>query len=347
VTARLTLLLLIFGGPTVFADTDWRDLFEKKTAQIDAEYAGQIGIFIRDWRTGESYSLRGEESWYVASGTKMIVAIAVMRAVDEGRLTLQSKIKLKEDSFIDGAGSTNRLEPGSDVEVSRLLEQMIMFSDNTATDLLIDKVGLESVNVLARQLGFGPITTLADVRRQAYQGVHPAASSFTNAQLMKIYAAGRGDKERHAAIGEMLKGEKLKPMHKSFATYYASGANSASLKSYTEMLSKLTAGKLVSRKATNHLLQVMMRTQTGSKRFKAGLPSGLIFAHKTGTQRLRVCDFGVVRDSKPENIAVISVCTRGLSTPVAEKVIARVSKALTESGFYDLKGKVVAGEARK
>ena len=88
--------------------------------------------------------------------------------------------------------------PGKALSVRYLLDQMLIHSDNTASDMLIRLVGIEQVNAVTRELvpeGFGPITTLADVRRLIYGELHPAARTLSG----KDFSPSSGSRTTPAA----------------------------------------------------------------------------------------------------------------------------------------------------
>ncbi len=83
---------------------------------------------------------------------KVPVAIAVLRGVERGDFTLDTPVTLRASDYVDGAGSTNRKPVGAAVRIRALLEQMIIHSDNTASDMLIDLVGIAEVNAVVESL---------------------------------------------------------------------------------------------------------------------------------------------------------------------------------------------------
>ena len=82
---------------------------------------------------------------------KVPVALAVMHAVDRGEVSLDTRVTLRAADFVDGAGTTNSMAPGTALSVRHLLEQMIIYSDNTASDMLIELAVETPVNLTSRQ----------------------------------------------------------------------------------------------------------------------------------------------------------------------------------------------------
>ncbi|MDH5832696.1 class A beta-lactamase-related serine hydrolase [Luteimonas kalidii] len=323
----------------------WTTALERALDAADARYAGELGVYVRHLDRDESFSYRAEEPWYLASGVKVPVAIAVLRAVARGELALDTRITLREDDFVDGAGATNGFRAGSRLRVSWLLEQMIVHSDNTASDVLIRAVGIDAVNAVAAELTDAAgvrITTLADVRRLAYGELHPAAATLRSTDLLALKRSGAGQ----ARVRKLVQLLQVPPedlrvddLDTAFEAYYATHVNSASLVDFGRMLAALADGHALPLRETTTLLDLMARVQTGQRRLRAGLPSQARFAHKTGTQHRRICDLGIATvpatraDAAPARV-VIAACARGTGTAAAERALRDVGAAVTASGIF-------------
>ncbi len=307
--------------------------------------ATAFGVYVRDLDTGDALSFHGAERWYLASSVKVPVAVAVLRGVERGAFTLDTPLTLREADYVDGAGPTKRQAAGTPLTVRWLLEQMIVFSDNTASDMLIELVGLPAVNAVAQEAapgGLERITTLADVRRQAYAQLTPEALHLSGRDFLELKAQ-RGDREVKDTLARLLHvaPASLRPLGvgEAFEAYYATGLNSGRLDAYGELLAQLAQGRLLNPAHTRYLLGVMERVQTGPQRIKAGLPAGVTFAHKTGTQRARTCDSGLI--TRPADAlhphavrAIVVACTRGEpSTTRSDRTLRQVGIAICQSGL--------------
>ncbi|WP_236685919.1 serine hydrolase [Pseudoxanthomonas suwonensis] len=323
----------------------WSLDLERRLQAIDAGLAGgDIGVYVLHLERRESYAYRADEPWYLASGVKIPVAIAVMRAVEDGELSLDTRIALRETDFVDGAGGTNRHPAGARLTVAYLLEQMVVFSDNTASDVLIRSVGLERVNAVAADLidAHMRITTLGDVRRLAYAQFHPGASRLTAQDLLALQRspAGQARVNRLAQLLAVTPNEFMQPdLTSAFEAYYATHLNSATLVDYGRMLATLAEGQALGDEGTRYLLDLMARVQTGKQRIVAGLPRRAGFAHKTGTQYRRTCDLGIAtvpaatRTGPPARV-VIAACVRGTGTAAGERALRDIGAAVTASGVF-------------
>lgn len=320
----------------------WPELLQAELVQVAAQNTAGIGVYVRDLETGIAVSHRGQERWYLASTVKIPVALAVLQAVERGDFTLDTKLRVRASDYVDGAGHTNSKPLGTALSIRYLIEQMVIYSDNTASDMLIGLVGIRAVNALVEQLvprGFERITSLADVRRHAYGYLTAEASHLSGHDFLMIKQQ-RSDADRVQALSRLLHVPTasflLPSVGDAFEAYYASGLNSGRLDAYADLLELLVNGKVLHAEHTRYLLGVMERVQTGVYRVQAGLPKTARFAHKTGTQRARTCDSGLVtvpRLGRDQRVIVVA-CTRGeLSSARSDRALRDVGAALCNSGL--------------
>ena len=314
-------------------------------SQIDADHAARIGVYVRDLDTGETVSHQSTQRWYLASMIKVPVAITVLRGVERGDFTLDTPVTLRASDYVDGAGNTNHKPVGASIRIRALLEQMILYSDNTASDMLIDLVGVAEVNAVVESLvpgRFGRITSLSDVRRAIYGQLTPTAERLEGRDLLALRRQPN-DAERLKLLSHLTSTpvtEFRQPsLDAAYAAYYASGLNAAPLDAYGELLEALVGGKALRPTYTGYLLAMMERVVTGKRRIQLGLPKDVRFAQKTGTQRGRICDGGLIRTqaaaSSPRRILVVA-CTRDEpSLERSELALAQVGAAICRSGLLN------------
>lgn len=347
----------VFGSVAAADDgRAWSLRLQAELAALDGKGQPTVGVYVRDLDTGATASWRAGQRWYIASMVKVPVALAVLRGVERHQFSLDTPVTLRASDYVDGAGPTSRYPVGTALTVRYLLEQMMVLSDNTATDMLIDLVGIAEVNDLTQSLvpeGFARITTLGDVRRLIYGQLTAGASRLSGPQLLALRQL-RTDDERLRLLSHLTDTPpqrfRLASLDAAYAAYYAEGVNSARLDAYGELLARLVAGEALTPRWTAYLLALMERAQTGTHRVKAGLPAGLRFAHKTGTQRHRICDAGLIRTASPgpavaglpqaqQRRVLIVACARG-EVPLerSEAALMQVGAALCRSGLLNTSG---------
>lgn len=118
-----------------------------KRADID------MGVCAIDLETNERIDDKGDRRMVAASMIKLVVAASFLEAVEEGALSLDDTYTLKETDFVEGTGSLGNENPGTKITYEELFEIMITESDNTAANILIEAMGMKTVNDTAKSLG--------------------------------------------------------------------------------------------------------------------------------------------------------------------------------------------------
>jgi beta-lactamase class A len=102
---------------------------------------------------GELFSHNGDRRFRAASTIKVPIMIEAYRQIEQGALSLDDRHELREEDRVPGSGVLGHLHAGLDLTLADLLSLMIAVSDNTATNLIIDRVGLDAVNATMQSLG--------------------------------------------------------------------------------------------------------------------------------------------------------------------------------------------------
>lgn len=122
--------------------------------RIVADFHGDIAISARNLATGEIYSLHGGQRVKTASTIKLAVLVEAFLQIKEGKLHLADPIVLQAAERVGGSGILQDMQPGMRLTFQDALTLMIVESDNTATNLVLDRVGIPAVNTRMAALGF-------------------------------------------------------------------------------------------------------------------------------------------------------------------------------------------------
>lgn len=333
----------------------WQGNLNARMAAIEEVFGGKLGVYVQNLTSGEAYSWQADEPWYLASLVKVPVAAQVLAEHQAGTLSLDERITLTSSDFVDGAGPVNWHDPGTPISIRYLLEQMITISDNTASDMLIDRVGLDAVNARAKAMvsasggqpdDIGLISKLVGVRQGVYGQLHPNAYALVGTDFMALrqYAVSQRASALARTLGVSRDSLAQPDYDHAFDAYQMTGENIASLRSYGDLLASLHHGGMADLDAEQRqaLLSLMARTRSGERRLKQGLGSAISFAHKTGTQHRRSCDAGIATRNANMSGAGISAengpwvivsCSRGpIALNAHERALASVGQALRYSG---------------
>ncbi|WP_420129721.1 serine hydrolase [Longimicrobium sp.] len=121
--------------------------------QITRGYEGVVGVSVRNLATGESLSIRGAETFPSASLIKVSVLVALLDEVERGTMRLDDPLTMIARDRVGGSGVLQHLHGGLQLTVEDAARLMIIISDNTATNLLLDKVPMRTVWAKMDSLG--------------------------------------------------------------------------------------------------------------------------------------------------------------------------------------------------
>ncbi len=124
-----------------------------KLEELLATYTGQWGVVICQQGTGEKIEINPEMVFPAASMIKVPIMYEIMCQVANGLIDLDGFLTVSKEKRVGGAGILQELRPEIAMTVRELVTLMIILSDNTATNLLIELVGMEAVNQRMQSLG--------------------------------------------------------------------------------------------------------------------------------------------------------------------------------------------------
>lgn len=159
-TALFAAPLLVAAAAHSPGESDVTHLLETKQAAkikaVDDSLDGVLGVATIDLTTGRIFTYNADAVYPTASSIKIPIMIRVFRDVHDGRLSFDQKVEMGPKDNAGGSGGPLQavLEKGTvTVTIRELLEGMIQYSDNSATNKLIDLAGMDRVNALIRELG--------------------------------------------------------------------------------------------------------------------------------------------------------------------------------------------------
>jgi beta-lactamase class A len=192
--------LLLLALPAAPPETG---LADRITPLVKA-HKGKVAIAVKHLETGESFFLNENEVMPTASLIKLPVLIETYLQADEGKLKLTDKFDLKDADKVPGSGIlTYHFSAGASLSVRDYVRLMIAFSDNTATNLVIDKVGIASVNRRMADWGLAETRLNSKVFRRD-----------TSVDMPRSKRYGLGSTTAHEMVKlleELMIGERVRP----------------------------------------------------------------------------------------------------------------------------------------
>jgi beta-lactamase class A len=279
---------------------------------LDAELArfpGRAGVWVKHLKTGEEAAVQADVAFNSASVIKLPVMTLAFELAEKGPLSLAERITIKESDVRGGSGIFRYHDAGLQPTFRDVLLQMIITSDNTATDLAIAKVGgVERVNAWLRQHGYADALTLNMTTGDLF-AKYRAIPQGTNANE-------KTNGDRSYWLGAM--------------TPRATGRLIESIQRCKDGTASSTA--IASQKSCADMIRMMRAQQSGARRLPHFLNVGV--AHKTGDfPPVLANDVGVVfARSGPIVIAFFANAIEG-PYGEAEDRIGRIAQLIVE--YFD------------
>jgi beta-lactamase class A len=228
---------------------------DQRIRQAVGQFHGATSLFAKNLDTGATYGLRESERVRTASTIKLAIMVTVFDAVEHGRAKWADKLTLHEPDKAAGTGVLFEFSEGMQFPIRDLVHMMIVVSDNTATNLLLDRFTANAVNAEMDALGLKDTRCL---RKILIDGKAPSGVS----------QAGRLPENQRFGLGVSTPREMV------------------------SLVEKMEQGELVSPKASREMIAVLKRQQdkNGIGRRTSDLP----VANKSGSLDHLRSDVGIV-----------------------------------------------------
>jgi beta-lactamase class A len=204
-------LLSVLGSSPARADEP--SLKERLEPLITA-HKGDVTVAIKNLQTGESYDYRAEQAMPTASLIKLAVMIEAYRQAADGATDLKKMVTLKKEDKVGGSGIlTYHFSDGAAFPVRDAVRLMMVYSDNTATNLVLDQIGMKSTADTMEKLGY-PNTKIHSKVFHRETSVFPERSkqfglgSTTAAEMIRLCEA----LEKHELVNKQACDEMLSHM---------------------------------------------------------------------------------------------------------------------------------------
>ena len=223
------------------------------------DFQGTVSLYAKNLETGATVEIRGSEPVRTASTIKLPILCAVFDAVARGQAKWTDPLTVTAAEKVTGSGVIgSELSDGVQLPLRDVTHLMIVLSDNTATNMVIERFGADMVNAYLDRIGIATTRAMRKIRGDG--AVLAAASGFS-------------------AAGKLPENQKY-------------GLGKSTPRDMVTILEKLDRGEIVSPDASREILAVMKRCQdgTGIRRRMGDIP----VANKTGSLDALRSDLGIV-----------------------------------------------------
>ena len=150
-----TIIILLLLCSPVYAQT--QATLDDQVKPIVSSFKGKVSLFAKNLDTGETYALNPDERVRTASTIKIAVMIEAFARVNEGKVKWTDEVVLTKEKKVSGSGILGELSDGLRLTFRDAVNLMMILSDNTATNLVLDVLTTDAVNARMESLGFKQI----------------------------------------------------------------------------------------------------------------------------------------------------------------------------------------------
>lgn len=222
-------------------------------------FAGHVTLYAKNLDSGATYALRADDPVRTASTIKLPIMVECFAEAAEGKLKLSDLLTLTREEKVSGSGILEDLSAGDRLPIRDMIDLMIVLSDNTATNLILNRIGGNAVNARMARLG------------------------LSQTRVMRKILGDRSDL-KPVPSGITLEG--AKPENKKW------GIGRSTPHEMVVLLEKLYRGELVSRDASHEMIAILkkQRDQDGMGREMKDVE----VAHKSGALDALRSDVGII-----------------------------------------------------
>jgi beta-lactamase class A len=234
-------------------------LIDSKIKTKIAGFNAHVSIYAKNLETRATYALAADEPVRTASTIKFPIMIECFAEAAEGKLDLAELIKLPEEEKVSGSGILQDLTTGREYPLRDLIMLMITLSDNTATNLILNRIGGNAVNARMAKLGLDQTRSMRKI--------------LGDGNKLKPFPSGISD-------------EGAKPENKKW------GIGRSSPREMVVLLEKLYRGELVNKSASAEMLEILKKQRDHSS--IARDVKDVVIANKSGALDALRSDAGIV-----------------------------------------------------
>ena len=239
---------------------------EQKIQSVIEQSGAQIAIGLYHIESGEEVMINADNYHPLASTLKIPVLVEASYQMAAGKISPSDRWELKDAEKNFPSGVLVFFDEGLQPTIKDVLMMMIIISDNTATDMTINRLGKDAINQRMRDLGLEHIHIPMTVR-ELFEEIAPDADP--NKPIEEIYRVMKDQADNE--IDPESRVLKLTPENIV-----------GTARDMTSLLTMLYQGKTPDRRWSDFALNILLHQQLNA-RIPRFLPPGTMVAHKTGT----------------------------------------------------------------
>lgn len=204
---------------------DKRLTLEKRIEAELASYDGTMAVYIDDLN-GHVIEIGADEKYETASTVKTYILACLFDEIENGNASLEDMLTYEESHAVDGSGVLCALEPGAVLRVKDAATLMIIVSDNVATNMMIDYLGVEKINACIQKLGCRDTVLHNPIHFEQYEKLGTTTARDYAGIFVKLAKGELISKEADGKMLEILKKQHYNSMiTRDFPPYYMDSDN--------------------------------------------------------------------------------------------------------------------------
>ena len=303
-------------------DAEAADPSDDLAARVEARLAtldATSSLYARHVPTGREIAIRADEPMNTLSVIKIPIMVRAYQDHAEGRLDLDARHTVEADDMRRGSGLIQTFAPGLDPTLRGLVTQMIITSDNTATDMVIDLVGMERVNEMLAANGYEQTRLKHTTHRlflETWIRTDPAHAALSPRE---VFERGFPSDERAAERFFAIEGDSTVWLGRTTAREMA------------RLLEQILDAELADRAASDEMIDIMLGQFYNTRLPRMVRFQGVDVAHKTGDwPPYAGNDVGILfYEGGPAIVSVFTNQSRG-SFFELEETLGRIAQDIVE-----------------
>ncbi len=293
---------------------------ERELGRISEASGGVLGFSAIHLESGREVHLHADQAFPMASTYKVPMAVALFQRVDRGEISLDDMITFAPHHYSPGSGTLTDLfvQPGLALSLRNLTELMMLISDNSATDRVLDAAGggravteaVEALGISGLRVDRSTLELIA-----SFLGIDnlPPREQLTLDRYRALVEATTPASRDAAA-----------------ARFSLDPRDTSTPRAMAALLTKIWRDEALSPEMSALLRDIMDRCRTGENRIRGMLPVHVNTANKTGTIGGSANDVGVIELPDGRGTVVVAAFVRDSTAPSAarEAAIAHASRAV-------------------
>ena len=289
--------------------------------KVSKETQGQMGLYMNHIESGTSMAIDADKIFPLGGVFKLAVMVETYRQIDAGMISMDERIELETHHYCIGEGLLQYMQTGLKPTVHDLLAMMIIGTDNTASEMLWKRIGIQRVNMLIHDLGLARTSIYMPYRESFLMSMGYGPYKDLSIPEAARKWKGLSDIERMNALNETEREAanlSIEEFRKKYESIYGVRAqkrlktqriydevfdNFGTPREIGVLLEKIVRHEVVSPKACEMMLSLLMRQQSTASMSYLISPE-IPVALKSGDTAFSVANAGVIYVSSKSHVVL-------------------------------------------